>query len=97
MVTRLGSLGVPPENIFLLPTESKSEGPIGFWHPDVGFRYLILESDELAKACYTYLLNRGARRFDTDEELYRAAAVEKWPGWDTCDDAVRARRLSGSA
>jgi hypothetical protein len=93
----LESLGVPSEYIFLLPVPSESRGLIGFWHPEVGFRYLILENDDLAKACYAYLLNRGARRFFTNDELRHAIATEKWLGWDTCADAVRDRQVRDSA
>jgi hypothetical protein len=89
VVARLNSLGVPLEYIFVLPIESQKRGLIGFWHQEIGFRYLIIENDEVANACYTYLLNRGARLFNTDEELRQALATEKWPGWDTCADAVR--------
>ena len=95
---RLNSLGVPSEYFFLFPVEgSEIGGLIGFWHPEIGFRYLILENPDLAKACYTYLLNNGARRFSTEEELSQAMATEKWLGWDTCADAVRDRQISDSA
>lgn len=94
VVAYLDSLGVPPENIFLLGVDSQSGGLIGFWHPEVGFRYLITENDQLAEACKAYLLNRGARRFATGGEAYQTANAEKWPGWDTGSNAVRARRLS---
>ena len=96
VVSRLDSLGVSPENLFIFPSESEIGGLIGFWHPEIGFRYLILENDDLAKKCYTYLLNRGARRFDTEAELNQAIVTEKWPGWDTCDDAVRLHGLRGA-
>lgn len=92
----LGSFGIPFENFFLFPVESESRGLIGFWHQAIGFRYLILEDPELAKACYKYLETRGARRFNTNEELSQAIATEKWPGWDTCADAVRDFDVQGS-
>ncbi len=97
VVARLGSVGVPPENFFVLPGDSEGEGLIAFWHPEVGVRFLIIENDALAKACYEYLLVRGARRFTSGDEIGQAAAAEKWPGWDTCDEAVRASRFSGKA
>ena len=87
--------GVPPEYVFVLPVNSETGGLIGFWHPEIGFRYLIIENDAMARACYRYLLKRGARGFNTEEELRRAIASEKWPGWDTCADAVRDRSFSG--
>jgi hypothetical protein len=97
VVARLNSLGVPLEYIFVLPIESQNRGLIGFWHQEIGFRYLIIENDKVADACYTYLQNRGARRFNTNEELEQAIATEKWPGWDTCADAVRGRQVRDSA
>ena len=69
VVACIDSFGLPPENMFFFPVESEAEGLIGLWYPESGFRYLIIENDELAKACYTYLLNRGARKFRTTEEL----------------------------
>jgi hypothetical protein len=92
VVARLGSLGVSPEHVFVVPGDAEGEGLIAFWHPEVGARFLILENDALAKACYEYLLRRGARRFTSGDEIGQTAAAEKWPGWDTCDEAVRARR-----
>ena len=96
VVAQLGFFGLPLENFFVFPGESGIGGLIGLSHPAIGFRYLILEDDELAKACYAYLLNRGARQFNTEKELNQAIATEKWPGWDTCDDAARARHLSSA-
>ncbi|MFO0852427.1 MAG: hypothetical protein U0871_28280 [Gemmataceae bacterium] len=96
VVTRLGSIGVPPESLFVVNGDSEGEGLIAFWHPEVGVRFLILENDALAKACYEYLLRQGVRQFTSGDEIGQTAAAERWPGWDTCDEAIRARRTSST-
>jgi hypothetical protein len=97
VVAQLDSLGVPSEYFFLFPVEGSGIGGlIGSWHPEIGFRYLILENDELAKASYAYLMRRGARQFLTTEELNQAISSEKWLGWDTCADAIRERQVIDS-
>src|SRR5689334_10389798 len=87
--TRLNSLGVPRENLFLLLPDGDAEGMIVLWHPEIGARFVIIEKDELARACYSYLREHGARGFASCQQLLEAAAAEKWPGWDTCADALR--------
>jgi hypothetical protein len=88
---KFASIGVPLENFFVLPIESTGGGLIGFWHPEIGFRLLILEKEDWAKACYAYLLKRGARQFASDEDISKAIYAEKWPRWDTCAAALRHR------
>jgi hypothetical protein len=80
---RLESLGIPLDDMSLLGGDSEGEGLIAFWHPEIGFRFLILENEALAKACYKYLLERGNRLFHSSEQLLQSATREKWPGWDT--------------
>src|SRR4051794_35764278 len=94
VMARLDSLGLPRENMLLLSGDAGQEGLIAFWHPEFGARFLIIENDALAGACYAYLLNRGARRFASGGELVQAAAAEKWPGWDTCEPSLRALQTS---
>jgi len=90
-VAVLDSYGLPPENMFLLPGDSENEGLIVFWYPQIGMRFLILENDALATACYLHLREREARRFDSPEQILSAAAAEKWPGWDTCEPSLQHR------
>src|ERR1700721_2822973 len=92
----LSSIGIPLDNFFTIPSDSEERGLIAFWHPEVGVRYLILEKDNLANACYRYLLKHGARRFSSGNEIGQTAVAEKWPGWDTCADAVRDRQVRDS-
>ena|ERR1700733_302779 len=80
---QLESLGVPPENLFLL-TGDDDEGLIALWHPEIGMRFVIIENDVLAKACTRRLLQQGARQFDSTEQLLETASREKWPGWELC-------------
>ena len=99
--TELSSLGIPLKYFFTegspTPGETEGVGLIAFWHPEIGVRYLILEKDNLAHACYRYLLKHGARRFGSGNEIWQTAIAEKWPGWDTCADAVRHRQVIDSA
>jgi hypothetical protein len=92
VVGRLESFGVPRENLFLVHGDDESEGLIMLWHPEIGARYIIIERDSLAKACYAYLFQHGARRFASELQLLEAARTEQWPGWDTCEDLLRARK-----
>jgi hypothetical protein len=92
VVTRLNSLGVPTENLFLLPGDGDAEGSIVLWHPEIGARFVVIENDELARACYAYLLGHGARRFASCQQFLEAAAAEKWPGWNTCEPALRSQK-----
>jgi hypothetical protein len=87
VTTFLDSLEVPVTNIFLFPVRSETEGLIGVWYPSIGFRFLGIDNRELSKACYIYLLRLGARQFASTEELFQAIVAERWPGWDTCNDA----------
>jgi len=48
VVAQLGSFELLLENFFVFLVSLKL-GLIGFWHPEIGFRYLLLEDDELAK------------------------------------------------
>ncbi len=96
ILARLGSLGVPLENMFLLPSESGDEGLIALWYPEIGLRLLILENESLAKACYKHLLDRGNRIFDSCEQLRRTAAKERWPGWDTCEPFIQEQHEGAS-
>jgi len=93
VLARFTSLGVSLDHVFMVPSvDAEDEGLIAFWHPEVGVRFLILENDTLAEACYAFLRRRGARRFASGDDILQTAGVEKWPGWDSCDDAVRARQ-----
>lgn len=96
VMARLASLGLPLEYMSVLPGASEREGLIGLWYPDIGFRFLILEDEAVAKACYTYLLKHGARRFESYQRLLETAAKEKWPGWDTCEPSLQVRYPSDS-
>jgi hypothetical protein len=92
VIAQFASIGVPIEKFFVVG-DDPDESLIAYWHPEVGARYLSIEKDEIASACYHYLVHRGARRFASGDEIWQAAAAEKWPGWDTCADAERARSL----
>ena len=97
VVEKLASIGASLENFFLFPIErlpwdgDEEPAVIGFWIPEIGFRYLILEKDDLARAAKQYLKKRGARVFAPEEDVWEVAFREKWPGWDTCADVVRDR------
>jgi hypothetical protein len=97
VAAELESLDLPLENMFLLPAESVGWGLIALWYPEFGLRILILEKAEVAKACYEYLLQRGARQFDSMEQILQAAATEKWPGWDTCEPYLKLRDQAESS
>lgn len=60
-----------------------------FWHPEIGLRTLIVEKDDLANAFEEFLLQQGVRQFATAREFSEAVESEKWPGWNTCSDAIR--------
>jgi len=89
---RLHSMGLPMENMFLITEESENDGIMVLWYPEIGARELLIENDELAMACYAYLLNHGARKFVSWEDFGRALAAEKWPGWDTCEPSAQGGR-----
>jgi hypothetical protein len=91
--TELGSIGIPLDNFFTIPGESEDRGLIAFWYPEIGVRYLILEDNAVAQACYRYLQMRGVRRFLSGDDIVQSSNSEKWPGWDTCSDAIRDRRI----
>jgi hypothetical protein len=92
VLDRLESLGIPFDKMYLLPSDPEDEGLIAFWYPEIGLRFLILENELLAKACYRYLLERGNRAFNSSEQLLQTAAKERWPGWDTCEPFIQERR-----
>ena len=89
LIEKLCSMGVPIENFFVVTNDPQVRGLIAFWHPEVGARFLILEKEVLATACYEYLLKRGARRFNSGDEIFQTADAEKWPGWNTNDTYLR--------
>lgn len=77
------SLGFPLDQLFLITRETENFGSIVIWHPEFGARGWLIENDEMAQACYGYLVDYGARTFSSWEEFRRAVATEKWPGWDS--------------
>jgi hypothetical protein len=55
----LANSGVPLDAYYLV-------GPPGaempaIWMPEIGFRYIVIEIDDLAMACGEYLRRRGTR------------------------------------
>jgi hypothetical protein len=80
---------VPIENYFIVGGKGETDGSIVYWDPEIGMRWLIIEQGDIARACKRLLHIVGARRFTSTEELTQAPRLEKWPGWDTCADAVR--------
>ena len=50
----------------------------GFWLRDIGFRYMIIEADDLARACKRYLA-RTARRFPDTAAAMEAVHSGQWP------------------
>lgn len=90
VVERVAGLG-PLQNVFLI-TDNDSYGLPIIWHPEIGFRYLVIERDDLAHAVYDYLREAGVRRFKSEGELLEAQRSERWEGWDTCDDSRRIRQ-----
>ena len=83
----LGNYGVPLD-AYSLVGEAPHELP-AFWLPEIGFRYLVIEDDELSRACADFLARRGARRFRDAAEMLSAACSERWPGWDSRSAADR--------
>jgi len=79
----------PLTNVFLIGEDSGTSGLPIVWYPEIGFRYLLLEKDELAAAVKEYLRAQGVRRFASETDLAEAHRNEQWPGWDTCADYVR--------
>jgi len=84
-VAGLGSL----QNVFLIAADNDTFGLPLIWYPEIGLRYLIIEKDDLGQAVYDHLRDAGVRRFRSEEELLEAQRIEKWEGWDTCDDYRR--------
>jgi hypothetical protein len=75
----LARFAVPDKNVFLVEDSCiKDFGLIVTWAPESGPRMLIIESDDLAAACYRYLAKRGIRRFQSTWELLQAAEQEAW-------------------
>jgi hypothetical protein len=88
-IAGLGSL----ENVFLIADDNDTHGLPIIWYPEIGFRYLIIEKDDLAQAVYDYLREAGVRRFKSETELQEAQRSEKWQGWDTCEDYRRIKQV----
>jgi hypothetical protein len=84
-VARLG----PLHNVFLITKDKATFGLPIIWYPEIGFRYLIIENDDFARAVYVHLRDAGVRQFKSEEELLETQRSEKWEGWDTCDDYRR--------
>jgi hypothetical protein len=80
---------VPLDNFFFVGEDNVIAGAIVFWHPQFGLRSLIIEKADLAQACRDLLQEYGVRRFESWQELDKAQKIEKWPGWDTCEDYRR--------
>jgi hypothetical protein len=94
VLERIAGLGVPLDNLFLIAGDDEPDGVIAVWYPEMGLRSLVIERDDLARACYDYLREAGARRFRSWDELREAQKRENWEGWDTCADW---RRLQQAA
>ena len=92
VLERVAGLG-PLENVFLLGKDDDTFGIPIIWYPDIGFRYLLIEIDDLAQGVYNYLREAGVRRFHSEMELQEAQRSEKWEGWDTCEDYQRVQRV----
>jgi hypothetical protein len=86
---RIRGWGVPIGNVFIIAKENEEEGLIAFWHPQIGARTVIIEKEDMGRACYDYLRGIGVRRFASFLELLEAASLEKWPGWDTCEPSTK--------
>ena len=74
--------GVPSNNYFLLTDGPNDPGSIGFWHPEYGTRFVVIEDDELAAAVREYLTALGARRFSSTQEVDAAVTRGEWPSSD---------------
>jgi hypothetical protein len=73
--------GVVPLDAYSLFGEAPHDLPV-FWLPEIGFRYLIIEDDELSRASKDFLARRGARRFRDEAEMQSTAHSERWAGWE---------------
>jgi hypothetical protein len=88
VLEQVAGLG-PLSNVSLITTGNNADGLPIVWYPEIGFRYLIIEKDDLARAVHRYLWEAGVRRFKSEAELLEAQRGEKWEGWDTCADYRR--------
>ncbi len=76
----LGGRGIPLA-AYSLVGEPGGDLPC-FWLPEVGFRYVIIETAGLDRAATDFLARRGARRFPDAAAVLAAAHAERWPGWE---------------
>lgn len=76
----LGTDGIPLD-AYSLVGEPGSE-LIGLYLPDIGFRFLLIRTNDLARECKVFLGRRGARRFRDSTEWQAVAHAERWPGWE---------------
>jgi hypothetical protein len=63
------SIGLPLKNYGLISVSGYERGLIVFYYPGVGFRYAIIENDDLASACYDFLRDKGVRMYDTAQTM----------------------------
>lgn len=76
---KIQSWGIPLEKIFLIGPTDESYCLIGLWIDDVGFRFHIIEDNELARRCVS-ALQRLVRHLESNEDVVEIAKREKWPG-----------------
>jgi hypothetical protein len=88
LLEKIAGLG-PLENVFVIAEDDNDRGLPLIWYPEIGFRYLIIEKDDLAQAVHDYLRQARVRRFKSATEVSELCRTEKWAGWDTCADCQR--------
>ena len=76
----LGEQGIPLDAYFLVG-EPGADLP-ALYLPEIGFRYIVIEINDLACECKAFLARRGVRRFRDSMEWQAVAHVELWPGWE---------------
>lgn len=89
---KVAELG-PLENMVLIGKETDDRGRFIIWYPEIGWRQTIYEIDGLSAAMYRILREAGAKRFDSWEQMREDESTQRMPGWDTCDDYVRVKKM----
>lgn len=79
ILEKIRSWGVPLEKMFLVGSEDALL--IGLWLDDIGFRFYLIENDDVATRCLNALKRLCARRCESPADVYEIARIENWPGY----------------
>jgi len=63
------SWNLPKSNFGILQSSNSQRGIIGIWIPEIGLRLAGIENEELANACYDFLLRHEVKQFVTSQEM----------------------------